>query len=337
MKAWRIENDDGIDALKLVDIDIGEPGPGEVRFRVKASSINRRDFKTVSAPSERNTPLPRIPNSDAAGEVVAVGEGVTGFRPGDRVASCFFKRWEAGRMRAPVMASALGGAEEGMLSEEAILPHTALVSVPEHLTWEEASTLTVAAVTAWNALVVQGGLKAGDTVLVLGTGGVSIFALQFSKMMGARVIVTSKSDEKLQRARGMGADETVNYADTPDWDEVVMDLTDGRGVDQVVEVGGPGTLQKSIGATGFGGHIGMIGSLTEGKVNPQPLLRKSIRLSGIFAGSREMFRDMNAAIAANQLRPVIDRTFAFEDARAAFNAMGEDQHFGKLVITTSKL
>ncbi|MGB0630711.1 MAG: zinc-dependent alcohol dehydrogenase family protein [Alphaproteobacteria bacterium] len=333
MKAWRIENYDGIDALNLTDVDIGDPGPGEVRFRVKASSINRRDFNTVRAPSARNTPLPRIPNSDAAGEVVAVGEGVREFKPGDRVASCFFKRWEGGRMRAPIMASALGGAEEGMLSEEAILPETALVSVPEHLTWEEAGTLTCAGVTAWNALVEQGGLKAGDTVLVMGTGGVSIFALQFSKMMGARVIVTSKSDEKLERARSMGADETINYVDTPDWDTAVLDLTAGEGVDQVVEVGGAGTLQKSIGAVGFGGHIGLIGVLTQGEINPLPVLGKSVRLTGIYVGSREMFRNMNAAISANGMKPVIDRTYPFGDAREAFNAMGEDGHFGKIVIT----
>jgi NADPH:quinone reductase-like Zn-dependent oxidoreductase len=332
MKAWRIENGDGIDALKLADINVGELGHEDVRFKVKASSINRRDYNTVRAPAERNTPMPRIPNSDAAGEVVAVGEGVTEFKPGDRVASCFFKRWQGGRMRAPVMSSALGGAEEGMLSEEAILPQTGLVPIPEHLTWEEAGTLTVAGVTAWNALVVQGRLKAGDTILVMGTGGVSIFALQFSKLMGARVIITSKSDEKLERARALGADETINYADTPDWDDAVMDLTGGAGVDQVVEVGGPGTLQKSIGATGFGGHIGMIGSLALGEVNVHPLLRKSIRLSGIFAGSREMFRDMNAAIAVNRMRPVVDKIYDFDDARSAYHAMGSSEHFGKLVI-----
>lgn len=333
MKAWRIENDHGIDALNLTDVDIGDPGPGEVRFRVKASSINRRDFNTVRAPSARNTPLPRIPNSDAAGEVVAVGDGVREFKPGDRVASCFFKRWQGERMRAPIMASALGGAEEGMLSEETILPETALVPLPEHLTWAEAGTLTCAGVTAWNALVEQGGLKAGDTVLVMGTGGVSIFALQLSKIMGARVIATSKSDEKLERARTMGADETINYVDTPNWEKSVLDLTDGEGVDQIVEVGGAGTLQKSIDAVGFGGHIGLIGVLTQGEINPLPLLGKSIRLTGIYVGSREMFRSMNAAISANALKPVIDRTFSFGDARAAFNAMGEDRHFGKIVIT----
>jgi len=302
---------------------------------VWSSSINRRDFNTVLAPSARNTPLPRIPNSDAAGEVISVGDGVTEFKPGDRVASCFFKRWEGGRMRGPIMASALGGAEEGMLSEEAILPQTALVSLPDHLTWDEAGTLTCAGVTAWNALVEQGALTAGDTVVVMGTGGVSIFALQFAKMMGARVIVTSKSDAKLERVRDLGADETINYVDTPDWDQAVMELTDGRGADHVVEVGGAGTLQKSIAATGFAGHIGMIGVLTQGEVNPYPLLGKSIRLTGIYVGNREMFRNMNAAIAANEMRPVVDALYDFGDARSAYNAMGEDGHFGKLVIRVS--
>ena len=332
MKAWQIENDDGIDALKLADLPIGDPGPGEVRVRIMASSINRRDMNTVLAPSARNTPLPRIPNSDGAGEVVAVGANVSQFKPGDRVASCFFKRWEAGRISAPVMASALGGAEEGMLSAETILPEGALVHLPEHLTWEEAGTLTCAGVTAWHALVARGGLKAGDTVLLLGTGGVSIFALQFAKMMGARVIITSKSGEKLERARTLGADETINYAETPHWDQAVMKLTDGVGVDHVVEVGGAGTLQRSVGALAFGGHIGLIGVLTQGELNPYPLMGKSGRISGIYVGSREMFRNMNAAISANAMRPVIDHTFDFDDARSAYHSMQSDSHFGKIVI-----
>ena len=336
MKAWRIENDDGIDALALTDIAIGDPGPGEVRVRVMASSINRRDFNTVRAPGARNTPLPRIPNSDAAGEVVAVGAGVREFKPGDRVASCFFKRWQAGRMTGAIMASALGGAEEGMLSEETILPETGLVPLPDHLSWTEGATLTCAGVTAWNAMVEQGRLVAGETVLVMGTGGVSIFALQFAKAMGARVIVTSKSDEKLERARGMGADETINYMRTPDWEKEVLDLTGGRGVDQVVEVGGAGTLQKSIDSVAFGGHIGLIGVLTQGQVNPLPVLGKSIRLTGIYVGSREMFRRMNAAISANGIVPVVDRTFSFAEARAAYTAMGQDGHFGKIVINLEK-
>ncbi len=334
MKAWLIENDDGIDALNQTDVEIGDPGPGEVRVELKTSSINRRDMNTVLAPSARNTPLPRIPNSDGAGEVVAVGANVTEFNVGDRVASCFFKRWQAGRISAAIMATALGGAEEGMLSEETILPEGALVHLPDHLNWDEAGTLTCAGVTAWHGLIARGELKAGETVLLLGTGGVSIFGLQFAKMMGARTIITSKSGEKLERARELGANETINYAENPDWDKAVMGLTDGVGVDHIVEVGGAGTLQKSVSALAFGGHIALIGVLTQGELNPYPLLGKSGRISGIYVGSREMFQNMNAAIAANQMRPVIDQTFDFADAREAYKRMQTDGHFGKIIIRT---
>tara|TARA_B100000686_G_C16672347_1_gene907193 strand:- start:53 stop:1069 length:1017 start_codon:yes stop_codon:yes gene_type:complete len=335
MQAWRIENNNGICALTLSQIEIGKPGPSEVRIKVHASSINRRDYNTVKNPAERNIPLPRIPNSDAAGAVLAVGKDVTEFKPGDRVVTCFFKHWEGGKMRKSIMESALGGAEEGVLAEEIILPQTALLPIPDHLTFEEASTLTVAGVTAWNGLVVQGNLKAGDTVLIMGTGGVSIFALQFAKIMGARVIITSKSNRKIEKARDLGADEGVNYAENPNWDEVILDLTKGMGVDQVIEVGGPGTLQKSINATAFGGHIAMIGSLVLGTVNVHPLLRKSIRLSGIFAGSRDMFRDMNAAISATRMKPVIHQVFPFLSAQTAYKQLGTENHFGKLVISLS--
>ena len=335
MKAWRIENDDGIDALASVELNAGEPGPGEVLVQVHASSINHRDYNTVKAPSARGTPLQRIPNSDAAGEVIAVGDGVTQFAVGDRVATCFFRDWEAGRMTGPIMDSAFGGPLDGFLAEEIVVAERALVHLPAHLTWEEASTLTCAGVTAWHALFDKGGLRPGDTVLTLGTGGVSIFALQFAKAAGARVIVTSKSDEKLERARALGADETVNYAATPDWDKAVLELTGGRGVDHVVELGGPGTLQKSVASLAFGGDIGLIGVLTTGELNPLPLMRKSGRLNGIYVGSREMFRNMNAAIEANHIRPVVDRTFDFADARAAYKCMEEAGHFGKIVVRVS--
>tara|TARA_B100000686_G_scaffold352196_1_gene453344 strand:- start:151 stop:1158 length:1008 start_codon:yes stop_codon:yes gene_type:complete len=335
MKAWRIENNDGIEALTLVELDSRKPGPDEVKFKVKASSINRRDLNTVLAPAARNTPLPRIPNSDAAGEVISIGKNVTSFSLGDRVACCFFRDWPAGVISPGIMNTALGGPLEGVLAEEIVLPQSALVSVPDHLTWEEAGTLTCAGVTAWNALVEQGSVRAGHTVLVMGTGGVSIFGLQFAKMMGAKVIVTSKSDEKLERARMLGADWTINYVNTPDWDQEVLRITSGSGVNQVVEVGGAGTLQKSISAVGFGGHIGLIGVLTEGQINPTPVLRKSVRLSGIYVGSAEMFRNMNAAIEANMLKPIIDKIFDFKDAPSAFYAMGENDHFGKIIIKLS--
>ncbi|MEX2454850.1 MAG: NAD(P)-dependent alcohol dehydrogenase [Rhodospirillaceae bacterium] len=332
MKAWRIENNDGIDALALVDLPSPQPARGQVKVRIMASSINARDFNTVRAPGARNTPLPRIPNSDGAGEVVAVGEGVTHFRPGDRIASCFFARWPAGDVTEDVMASALGGPLDGVLAEEAVLEEAGVVHIPDHLSYAEAATLPCAAVTAWNALVERGGLRAGHTVLLMGTGGVSVFGLQIATMFGARAIVTSKSDAKLERARRMGAWETINYAATPDWHTAVREITGGRGVDHVVEVGGPGTLQKSIEAACMGGNIGMIGVLTQGEINPLPMMRKSLRLNGIYVGSREMFERMNAAISANALRPVIDRTFSFAEAREAYKYMAGAEHFGKIVI-----
>ena len=273
-----------------------------------------------------------MPNSDGAGDVTAVGPGVSGIAEGDRVAGCFFQDWAAGGISAAAMASALGGALDGMLAEEVVLDARGVVPVPAHLDYAEAATLPCAALTAWNALVDKGGLKAGDTVLLLGTGGVSIFALQFCVLIGARAIVTSKSDDKLGRARDMGAWRTINYARTPDWAAAAREMTGGNGVDHVVEVGGGGTLAQSIDAVRIGGHIAMIGVLTQGTVDPTPILRKSIRVDGIYVGSQAMFLDMNAAIEAGGLNPAIDRRFAFADAREAYRCMEAAGHFGKIVI-----
>jgi NADPH:quinone reductase-like Zn-dependent oxidoreductase len=207
------------------------------------------------------------------------------------------------------------------------------VSLPDHLSFEEGATLPCAGLTAWNCLVEQGGLKAGDTALFLGTGGVSIFGLQFAKMMGARTIVTSSSDAKLERAASLGADELINYREVPDWQIRVLELTDGAGVDITIETGGGGTLEKTLEATRIGGTVSLIGVLTGGTINPVTVMRKSIRLQGVYVGNRRMFEDMNAALAFNQVRPVIDQVFAFEDARAAYHAMRAAGHFGKLVVT----
>lgn len=332
MKAWEIIGPDGIDALNLAERDSPEPGHGQIKVRVAANCINYRDLNTVRAPARMGLQFPRIPNSDGAGEVVAVGDGVSRFKAGDRVAGCFFDGWFAGEVSAQAMGTARGGPIDGMLAEDVVIHEQGAVAVPEHLSLEEAATLPCAALTAWHSLVVKGGLKAGDTVLLLGTGGVSIFALQFCVMMGARAIITSKSDEKLERARSMGAWQTINYGDTPEWAKVAVEMTGGRGVDQVVEVGGAGTLAQSIDAVRIGGHIGLIGVLTGGEINPMPILRKSIRLSGIYVGSTAMFEDMNAAITANGLKPVIDKTVEFADAPAAYNAMEAAGHFGKIVI-----
>jgi NADPH:quinone reductase-like Zn-dependent oxidoreductase len=332
MKAFEIQGEGGIDALALVDRPSPEPGPGQIKVKVHANSLNYRDLNTVRFPARMGLAFPRIPNSDGAGEVIAVGDGVRDFAVGDRVASCFFDDWAAGGVSPAGMASARGGAIDGMLAQEVVMRERGAVAIPEHLSYEEAATLPCAALTAWHALVVKGGLKAGETVLLLGTGGVSIFALQFAVMMGARPIVTSKSDEKLAGATKMGAWATINYEATPDWEKEVVGLTGGRGVDHIVEVGGGGTLERSIETVRVGGHIALIGVLTMGQINPMPILRKSIRLNGIYVGSREWFQAMNAAIEANALKPVIDKVFPFEEAPDAFRYMESAQHFGKIVV-----
>lgn len=333
MKAWQIVSDGGIDSLHLADVAVPEPGPGEVRVKIAASSINFRDLMTIKDPVARGLPYPRVPNSDGAGTVTAVGAGVTGVKVGDRVASCFFQDWPAGPCSVDVMNSALGGALDGVLAEEVVLKAGGVIPIPDHLSFAQAATLPCAALTAWHALAEVGRVTAGDTVLLLGTGGVSIFALQFAKLMGARVILTSSSDAKLERARAMGADETVNYRTTPEWQDAVMDLTGGVGVDVTVEVGGAGTLAKSIAATRVGGAIGLIGVLTGGEINPTLIMRKSLKVQGIYVGSYRMFAEMNAAIGLHRLEPVIDQRFAFDDAKDAYRAMEAAGHFGKIVIT----
>jgi len=332
MRAYEIVSAGGVDALALNQRPEPEPGPHEIRVAVRASSINYRDLSTIEDPVPRGIPYPRIPNSDAAGEVVAVGSAVTRFKPGDRVAGCFFQRWVDGGIDAAAMASALGGALDGVLAEQVLLHEDGAVAIPDYLSFEEAATLPCAALTAWNCLLEQGGLKAGMTVLLLGTGGASIFGLQFARMAGARAIITSSSDEKLERARSLGADETINYRDTPDWQARVLELTAGRGVDVTLETGGGGTLEKSIEATRVGGTISLIGVLTGGTINPVAIMRKSIRLQGVYVGNRRMFEQMNAALAVNGLHPVVDRVFDFDDAPAAYHAMRAAGHFGKLVI-----
>jgi NADPH:quinone reductase-like Zn-dependent oxidoreductase len=333
MRAWQIVSDRGIDALHLADRDVGAPGPYEVKVRLHASSLNYRDLMTVQDPVARALPYPRVPNSDGAGEVVAVGPGVTRFRPGDRVATCFFQRWEDGPCTPEAMASALGGALDGVLADEAILAEQGVVAIPDHLDFAEAATLPCAALTAWNALHGVGSVKTGDTVLLLGTGGVSIFALQFAVLAGARAIVLSSDDAKLARAEAMGAWQTVNYRQRPDWEKVVAELTGGRGVDLVVEVGGAGTLERSVQSTRVAGRIALIGILTGGRIDPVAIMRKSITLQGVYVGSRRMFEAMNRAIAAAALRPVVHERHAFTDACAAFHGMARARHFGKIVVT----
>lgn len=337
MRAWEIVSDAGVDALALNEQPASEPGPGQVLVKVHASSINYRDLSTIEDPVSRRLPYPTIPNSDAAGEIVALGPGVTGLAVGERVASCFFQDWAAGPITPTAMASALGGARPGVLAEQVALEAGGVIPVPTHLSWQEAATLPCAALTAWHALMAPRPLRAGETVLLLGTGGVSVFAQQFCALMGARTIVTSSSDGKLERMRSLGAAETINYRQTPDWEAKVVGLTDGLGADRVIEVGGPGTLQRSISACRVGGVIALIGILTgvQSAVAPTDIMRKSIALQGIYVGSRQMFAEMNRAIALHGLKPVIDEVFEFADARAAYHRMRRADHFGKLVIAVS--
>jgi len=333
MRAYEIVSDAGVDALALNQRTAPEPGRGEILIDIRASAINYRDLSTIEDPVARAIDYPRIPNSDGAGVVIEVGAGVTRFQPGDRVAGCFFQNWSDGGISASAMASAMGGPIDGVLAEQVILQESGAVPIPQHMTFEEASTLPCAGLTAWNCLVEQGGLKAGSSALFLGTGGVSIFGLQIAKMMGARAIITSSSDEKLQRAKALGADELINYREVPDWQQRVVELTDGNGVDVTIETGGGGTLEKTIEATRIGGTISLIGILSGGSIDPSAVMRKSIRLQGVYVGNRKMFEEMNAALELNRIHPVIDRIFAFEDARAAYHTMRAAGHFGKLVIT----
>ena len=279
--------------------------------------------------------MPAVPLSDGVGEVVEVGPGVTRVKVGDRVAGAFMPKWVAGEIDEAKARSALGGGgADGMLAEFVAIHEEGVVHVPEHLSDEEAATLPCAAVTAWHALVGEGSLKAGDTVLAQGTGGVSIFALQFAHLQGARVIVTSSRDEKLKRAAELGASDGINYSTTPKWEDRVRELTGGRGVDYVVEVGGAGTLAQSMKAVKAGGQISLIGVLSSGtgQVNPLPILMRNIRVQGIFVGSREMFEAMNRAIALAKLKPIVDRVFPFAKAADAFSYMETGAHFGKVVI-----
>lgn len=334
MKAWEITSASGIDALELNDRPTPEPGPGQVRVSVGASSINYRDLSTIRDPEARKLAYPTVPNSDCAGIIATVGDGVTGIAKGDRVMGCFFQAWQSGGITPTAMGSALGGAIDGVLAEEVVLNETAVVPVPAHLNLEEAATLPCAALTAWHALSAEVPVESGETVLLLGTGGVSVFAQQFCNVLGAKTIVTSSSDEKLARIRELGAAETINYKTDPDWEKTVLDLTNGLGVDRVVEVGGPGTLQKSIAAVRVGGRIQLIGVLTDpgARIMPVDIMRKSITVKGIYVGPAQMFRDMVDCIAEHQLRPVIDQIFDFDDARGAYHAMAKAGHFGKIVI-----
>ncbi|HOB72904.1 MAG TPA: NAD(P)-dependent alcohol dehydrogenase [Phycisphaerae bacterium] len=334
MKVYEIQKSfSGIDAIRPAERPKPRPGPREALIRMQAVSLNFRDLMIAKGIYNPNIPLPRIPLSDGVGEVVEVGPEVTRVKRGDRVAGIFMQGWIDGEPTIEKTGTALGGEIDGVLAEYVTLHEDGLVHVPEHLTDEQAATLPCAAVTAWNALAVSGSVKPGDTVLTLGTGGVSLFALQFARLMGARVIITSSSDAKLLRAEGMGAAVGINYKKTPEWHQQVLERTHGRGVDHVIELGGAGTLPQSLQAVRMGGHISLIGVLTgAGAFNPIPLLMKHARVQGIFVGSRAMFESMNKAIALHKMLPVVDRVFAFDQVHDALRYMESGEHFGKIVI-----
>jgi len=324
----------GIENLALVERAEPQPGANEVVVKFHAASLNYRDLLFVKGLYNPKARLPAVPFSDGAGEVVAAGANVKKWQVGSRVCPIFTQAWIEGSLTAEKRRTTLGAGDvEGVLREYGAFDENSLVEIPEHLSFEQAATLPCAGVTAWNALIVSGQVKAGDSVLTLGTGGVSVFALQLAKMHGARVIATSSSDEKLEKAKRLGADEIINYKRTPDWDKEVLRLTDKLGIDHVVEVGGAGTLSKSLNAVRIGGHVAVIGILAgAGEFDPRSILMKAVRMQGLLVGSRRMFEEMNKAVESNGLKPVIDKTFAFEDAAAALRYMETGAHFGKVVV-----
>ncbi len=325
----------GLENLKLEEAAPPQPGPGEVLLEVRALSLNYRDLLVLKGLYNPKLKLPATPISDAAGVVAATGPDVQRVRVGDRVTSHFVSGWIDGPFRQEYLNTTLGTPAAGLAGEEVVLPADAVVPIPSGYDFVQAATLPIAALTAWSALRTVGHLQPGQTVLTLGTGGVSIFALQLAKAMGARVIITSRSDQKLARARALGADHTINYSTTPDWEQAVLEYTDGVGVDLTVENAGPGTLDRSLKATRAGGTVALLGALTgrQGMVTTGLILMKRLRVEGIMVDSRAAFEQMNAFLTAQRIEPVIDRRFPFEQLPAALRCLEAGEHFGKIVVT----
>lgn len=335
MNAWKLKPGDGIAGLRRGYAVVRSPGPSDVVVRVHAASLNYRDLMFARGDYLGIGDAPLIPLCDGAGEVVEVGRDVTRFKPGDRVINTYFPHWIDGDPAPWKVAGSAGAQIDGVLAQQFVTPETGLVPIPAHLSYEEASTLSCAGITAWNALFADGNAKPGSTVVLLGTGGVSICALQLARAAGLRTIITSSSDEKLGRARQLGADETINYRATPEWQNEVLRLTDGAGADIVVEVGGRDTLPRSVAATKMGGLVSIIGGVS-GFAGPDLELLSVIgnirRLHGIMVGSRSMLDEVVRLVAAHQIRPVVDHVFDFDDAPAAYTHLESGRHFGKVVI-----
>lgn len=330
VRAARITPGGGIDSFTWGERHVPEPREQEVRIRVRAVSLNYRDLVIASGDYPLSHSHPLLPISDGAGTVDAVGSGVTRVRVGDRVSANFVRDWISGPFGPAQQASSLGGEVDGMLAEYVVLPEHALVKIPETLTFAEAATLPCAAVTSWNALVFHGRIRAGHTLVVQGTGGVSLFALQIARHSGARVIATTGDEAKVAKLRDLGADVVINYRKTPDWGSAVRRHTGGYGADHIIEVGGAGTLEQSLQAVRLGGEISIIGFLagTAANLNLVPVILNHVRLNGIFVGSREMFEQL----LRTPIRPVIDRSFSFDEALDAYRYLSSGKHFGKVVM-----
>lgn len=337
-KAFRTNGGPSIDDLTFDEVDVLPPGPGQVVVAIKAVSLNFRDLAVVTGRYPRRVTGPTVIASDGCGEVVAAGEGVTAFQPGDRVAGSFFQTWITGPFVREYGNSALGGAIDGVLTQQRVFDQAGLVRLPSSMSFAEGSTLPCAGLTAWNALVPTSQVRPGDTVLLLGTGGVSIFGLQFAKLHGARVIITSSSDQKLERARALGADETINYKKNPEWEKEVLRLTGGDGADIVLEVGGAETFPRSMSSVRASGTIVVIGVLTgvAGTVPLGLIGLQTLSVRGVYVGSVAMFEDMNRAMTFSGIKPVIDRVFPFEETHAALRHLQSARHFGKVVISLER-
>jgi len=337
MKLFEIRDRFGLGQLLPAERPDPAPGPSEVLVRLRAASINYRDLLMIEGKYNPRMKLPRVPLSDGAGEIVAVGAEVDGWKAGDRVVLPFMPGWREGPLTHTKAASALGGDVDGTLREWATVEADALLPIPDHLDFVQAATLPCAAVTAWNGLFVAGALQPGQTVLLQGTGGVSIFGLQLAKAAGAHVIILSSSDAKLARARALGADETINYGAEPDWEKKVLALTGGEGVDVTLEVGGAGTLARTLKATRYGGRVSLIGVLSgiAGELPIGPILHKMLQLDGIYVGSRAMFAELNRFLAQKRIEPVLDHVFDFAGSPEAFRYFQQGAHFGKVALAFS--